>query len=188
MFLIDVLLIVLTSACIWYCYSLTLKIKSLQENKEEFLKIIKYFDSIISKADESVNNLNELSEKATVKLADNISKAQTLSEDLVFMNEIGSELAEKMEKNLATIRSEKVNDILNEKVNDKIPSDKFSNKEDKLNINMQDIEAEEHNKNAKALEDRVFADNITYTNNLGSVSIPSISSKNIADKKRKLYK
>jgi hypothetical protein len=171
MFLVDILLIALTSTCIWYCYSLTLKIKSLQENREEFLKIIKYFDTVISKADESVNNLNELSEKANVKLADNISKAQTLSEDLVFMNEIGSELAEKIEKNIAAIRSEKSSV-------DTLSGKNFSDNENE-NINPNKGSAR-LDKNDKLFDDSSFADSVSYSSDLGSVGIPSISTKNLA--------
>jgi len=172
MFLVDILLIALTSTCIWYCYSLTLKIKSLQENREEFLKIIKYFDTIISKADESVNNLNELSEKANVKLADNISKAQTLSEDLVFMNEIGSELAEKIEKNIATIRSEKSSIDT--------PSGKSFSDNENINPNKSSAKLD---KNDKFFDDSSFADSVSYSSDLGSVGIPSISTKNLASDK-----
>ncbi len=183
MFLVDILLIALTSTCIWYCYSLTLKIKSLQENREEFLKIIKYFDTIISKADESVNNLNELSEKANVKLADNISKAQTLSEDLVFMNEIGSELAEKIEKNIATIRSEKSSVDENNRRN-------FSENESVLNADKKNInhnkDSDKLDKNDKFFDEVAFTDKIAYSSDLGSFSIPSISTKNMANDKESL--
>ena len=161
--------------CIWYCYSLTLKIKSLQENREEFLEIIKYFDTIISKADESVNNLNELSEKANVKLANNISKVQTLSEDLVFMNEIGSELTEKIEKNIAIIRSEKSSAD--------IPSGKSFPDNENINSDKGFVKLD---KNDKFFDDIAFADDVAYSSDLGSVSVPSISTKNMANDKESL--
>lgn len=103
--IIDLLLVVLISVCIFYCYILSRRIEELQSSKEEFRRIIKYFDAAIAKADDSIGELSKLSTTATDKISTAIEKAETLASDLNFVNEVGTNIAEKLEKTMTKARS-----------------------------------------------------------------------------------
>ena len=103
--LIDFILVILISVCIFYCYLLSRRIEELQASKEEFRRIVKYFDAAIAKADDSIGELSKLSGDATDKISSAIGKAETLTSDLNFINEVGANIAEKLEKTMHEART-----------------------------------------------------------------------------------
>ena len=97
MIIIDLLIIFLLILSIWYSHSLHGKINELQKSKIEFNKTLKEFDGAIAMAESSVTELNKLSNGAYKKIHDITQKAESLSDDLNFMNDMGSEVANRLE-------------------------------------------------------------------------------------------
>jgi hypothetical protein len=105
MIIIDLLIIFLLILSIWYCHSLHGKINELQKNKIEFNKMLKEFDGAIIRAEASVVELNKLSNGSYKKIQDVTQRAELLSDDLNFMNDMASEGATRLEAAIANARN-----------------------------------------------------------------------------------
>ena len=105
MVFLDLVLLVLISVCILYSFTLNRRIRDLQNSRSEFVKIAKYFEESVSKANNSVNELNKLTSSTTKDLSSVIDKAEILHNDLVFMQEIGGNMAERLEKDIDIARN-----------------------------------------------------------------------------------
>lgn len=97
MIILDFLTIILLIACIGYSYLLHMRINSLQKTKLEFSKMVREFDLAIIRAETSVEELTKLSNNTSTKLQKLIDKSQTLVNDLTFMNDMGGDIAERLE-------------------------------------------------------------------------------------------
>lgn len=95
--LLDSLMIGLLVATIVYCVKLNTRVKVLQDSKEEFSKLIERFDLTTQRAQTSIEDLQNISKKVNEQLSGRLDKANFLADDLAFMIEKGSKLADKME-------------------------------------------------------------------------------------------
>ena len=102
--MIDLLIIFLLILSIWYCHGLHARINELQKGKLEFNKMLKEFDSAILRAEASVMELNKLSQNTHKKIQDAVSKAESLSNDLNFMNDMSEDIVKKLELTLSNAR------------------------------------------------------------------------------------
>jgi chromosome segregation ATPase len=105
MIIIDLLIIFLLILSIWYSHSLHGRINELQKSKIEFNKMLKEFDGAIARAEASVTELNKLNNSAYKKIYDMTQKAEILSDDLSFMNDMGSEVATRLESAISNARN-----------------------------------------------------------------------------------
>jgi hypothetical protein len=105
MIIIDLLIIFLLILSIWYCYSVHGKINELQKSKIEFNQMLKEFDGAILRAEASVTELNKLNNGSYKKIQDVTQKAEILSDDLNFMNDMASEAATRLESAIANARN-----------------------------------------------------------------------------------
>ena len=97
MLVMDGLLIVLLGVTVVYCLKLNLRIKVLQDSKAEFAQLIERFDGTTQRAQKSIEDLQNISKKVNEQLSGRLDKANFLADDLAFMIEKGSKLADKME-------------------------------------------------------------------------------------------
>jgi Domain of unknown function (DUF6468) len=98
MILIDLLLITFLAICIYYCTVLNKRINELQNSRNEFNKMIKEFDLAIVRAESSINDLTKLSKETSAKIHKVTEKAQFILNDMTFMNDMGSDVANRLEK------------------------------------------------------------------------------------------
>lgn len=97
MLVLDGLMIGLLGVTIAYCLKLNLRIRVLQDSKAEFSQLIERFDTTTQRAQQSIEDLQNISKKVNEQLSGRLDKANFLADDLAFMIEKGSKLADKME-------------------------------------------------------------------------------------------
>ncbi|NBX03037.1 MAG: hypothetical protein EBR02_03010 [Alphaproteobacteria bacterium] len=103
--LLDTLIIVLLALTISYCWLLNRRIKILQDSKSELASLLKYFDESTQRASETIVALQAASKKIGENMQARIEKANYALDDLNFMIEKGSKLADQMEANFAVSRA-----------------------------------------------------------------------------------
>ncbi len=97
MLILDSLMIGLLVATVYYCFRLNTRVKVLQDSKSEFSQLIERFDATTQRAQQSIEDLQNISKKVNEQLAGRLDKANFLADDLAFMIEKGTKLADKME-------------------------------------------------------------------------------------------
>jgi hypothetical protein len=74
------------------------RINELQNSRNEFNRMIKEFDLAIVRAESSISDLTKLSKETSAKIHKATEKAQFLMNDITFMNDMGSDVANRLEK------------------------------------------------------------------------------------------
>jgi hypothetical protein len=97
MLLLDGLMIALLFVTVVYCLKLNTRIRVLQDSKADFGKLIERFDMTTQRAQQSIEDLQNISKKVNEQLSGRLDKANFLADDLAFMIEKGGKLADKME-------------------------------------------------------------------------------------------
>ena len=96
-FLCDGGLAVLLVATIAYCAKLSRRIRLLQDSRSELAEMIARFDHATERATASVTELQSLSKRITDALQLKIEKANFLADDLAFLIEKSTKLAQQLE-------------------------------------------------------------------------------------------
>lgn len=102
--ILDGLVAILLVVCIAYCIQLNQKILALHRNKNDFAKGIKYFDNAVLRAESSLADMRNIATLVT-NLQQTVTTATTLQNDLSFMVDHASRLADKLEISIADSRS-----------------------------------------------------------------------------------
>jgi uncharacterized protein YoxC len=95
---IDILIVVLLAATIFYAVRLSFHLRNFRQNRKELDKLINNLNNEINKAHKAIEGLRTTSQEAGEDLQEKISRAQGLSEELQLMNEAGDNLAVRLEK------------------------------------------------------------------------------------------
>lgn len=103
--LLNFLVVVLLVATISYCRVLNKRIKILQDGKSELANLLQYFDEATTRASESIIALQSASKKIGENIQMRIDKVNYLIDDLAFMVEKGSRLADRLDANFAVNRA-----------------------------------------------------------------------------------
>lgn len=101
---LDIILLLLVLVCTWYCWTLNRRIKGLQDSKEEFAKMLTELDSAVNNASKSVGDLQELSNSTSSELVALIAKADELKSELLMLNKVGNNLADRLEDGVKIAR------------------------------------------------------------------------------------
>lgn len=91
-------LAVLLVVTIAYCYKLNIKIRQLQDGRGELAAMISHFDKSTERATQSLAELQAVSKKITDALQLKIDKANFLADDLAFLIEKSTKLANQLEQ------------------------------------------------------------------------------------------
>jgi hypothetical protein len=102
---LDILIMLLLGVTIGYCWVLNRRIKVLQDGKSELAQLLGHFDESTQRASESIIALQTASKKIGENIQFRIEKANYLLDDLSFMIEKGSKLANQMEADIAINRA-----------------------------------------------------------------------------------
>lgn len=82
MLLLDILLLVITCICIFYCFILNRRIADLQNSRIEFARMIKELNTSIVKAEHNVNQMTELSKVTSKEIRTVVGEAREVSNEL----------------------------------------------------------------------------------------------------------
>ncbi len=102
--LLDIVVATLLSVMIVYCIKLNKRIRVLQDSKSELAQLIQRFDESTQKATLSINEIHKASKKINENIQARLDKANFLADDLAFMIEKGSKLADRMESDISGAR------------------------------------------------------------------------------------
>jgi hypothetical protein len=101
---LDVIVAGLLSVMIVYCIKLNKRIRVLQDSKSELAQLIQRFDESTQKATVSINEIHKASKKINENIQARLDKANFLADDLAFMIEKGTKLADRMEGDISGAR------------------------------------------------------------------------------------
>ncbi len=82
MLFLDILLLIITSVCIAYCFILNRRIADLQNSRVEFARMIKELNSSIVKAEHNVSQMTELSKVTSEEIKTAVTEAKEISQEL----------------------------------------------------------------------------------------------------------
>ncbi len=103
--LVNILMAGLLAVTISYCWMLNKRIKILQNSKSELAQLLKHFDESTQRASDSIVALQTASKKIGESIQMRVDKANYLLDDLAFMIEKGSKLANQIEASAAISRA-----------------------------------------------------------------------------------
>lgn len=103
--LLDIVIVVLLSVTIGYCWLLNKRISVLQDSKSELALLLKHFDESTLRASESIIALQTASKKIGENIQLRIDKANFLLDDMAFAQEKGEKLTNQLEASLAVNRA-----------------------------------------------------------------------------------
>ena len=101
----NIALAALLVAVIVYCRTLNTNIRVLQDSRSEMAKLFAEFDQSIEKASSSIYELKEAARKSDVVLKEKLDTANMIADDLSFMIERGTKMADQLETGLKGGRS-----------------------------------------------------------------------------------
>lgn len=105
MLALDILLLVLISTCIVYCWILNQRIRDLHNSRVEFARMIKEFDAAVIKASNCISELSSLSSSTSLEIKNLTMDAQEISADLKIINDLGNNISNKLEKYITESRN-----------------------------------------------------------------------------------
>lgn len=94
---LDSVIALLLVATIVYCVILNRRLGELRGNQGEFIKLIESFNAATERAQASISELREVGEEKGATLDSRVETARALCDDLVFLVERGSRLADRLE-------------------------------------------------------------------------------------------
>lgn len=113
--MLDYITILLLLVTILYAFKLNKKIVSLKDAKEDLSILMHGFDEAIMRAEMSISELKQLSSETSYDFQKKIDKANFLTNDLSFMTDRATELADKLEKTMSLSKISAKNNIQNKK-------------------------------------------------------------------------
>jgi hypothetical protein len=104
--LLDVIIIVLLLATIFYAVKLNTRLVQLRNNRDDLARLVAAFNDATARAETGIPKLRQVSEDASLALQERVEKAQTLRDDLAFMIERADSMAGKLESSVRAAREE----------------------------------------------------------------------------------
>ena len=97
MLFLDILLLIITSVCIAYCFILNRRIADLQNSRVEFARMIKELNSSIVKAEHNVNQMTELSKITSEEIKTVVGEAKEISKELNKAEEVAINILQQLD-------------------------------------------------------------------------------------------
>lgn len=94
---LDSIMVLLLIVTIFLCFKLNGRIKMLQDSKSELAQLIAQFDDLTVRATNSIADIHAAGKRINENMQHQLDKANFLADDLSFMIEKGSKLADRME-------------------------------------------------------------------------------------------
>jgi hypothetical protein len=104
MLLVDIIIAVMLMISIVYLWQLNKKIIEIRNSKNEFRKITKNLDDAILRSEISIEELKTLTTNTNLDLGNKIERAKFLSDDLAFLTDRASSLADDLDKAISIAR------------------------------------------------------------------------------------
>lgn len=119
MIILDCIIATMLMISIVYSWQLNKKIVLFQNSKKEFYQLVNSLDNTIQKAEIAIDELKTLNKNALSNLSLKIDKANYLSDDLAFMTDRASLLADKLDQMINQARHFEQLNIIDTQLNNK---------------------------------------------------------------------
>jgi arsenate reductase-like glutaredoxin family protein len=101
-FLLDVFLVGLLMATIWYCAVLNRRLSTMRDAQDDLRQLSVEFDKTIVKSKLGVEELKTVAQKAGKEIQAEINQANELIEELQLINASGARIADRLQQNVET--------------------------------------------------------------------------------------
>lgn len=121
MIALDVLLLIMITVCIVYCWILNRRIQDLHNSRVEFARMIKEFDAAIVKADKASTEMRELSSvnhNQITAVQEVLKNGENTYQELSVITDMGKNIADRLENSISKAR--KLERIFVESTNEQI--------------------------------------------------------------------
>lgn len=125
---LDILIILMLGATIFYAVRLSQHLSIFRSNRSEMERLIRELSSQITRAQEGISVLDDMSSTHGDHLRQMIAKAQGLADELEIITQAGNSLAERLEK-LATKNRAIADDLGQSALNNVFPGQKLSSRD-----------------------------------------------------------
>lgn len=95
--LVDITIICLLIATIFYAYILNRRIQSINQNRDEMKELSEYFSTTLKKSEISISKLKASTSETIQSLTAILKGAQQIRDDLQFLVERGEKIADQLE-------------------------------------------------------------------------------------------
>lgn len=113
---LDIVMIVLLGFTIGFCWRLNKRISELRESRKELTDLIYSFDTAVVNTHKSITHLKEASTNTSIEMKGYIAKSEELINEMSFMNDSASKLADRLE--LAINLARNTHELLNHALRD----------------------------------------------------------------------
>lgn len=90
---------------IFFCWRLNNKIGELRAGRRDLIELVRTLDAAIIKTNSNIANLKTMSQTSAHELSETVAKAQELLNDLGFIVDTGSKVADRLERSIASSRN-----------------------------------------------------------------------------------
>ena len=105
--LFDVLIVILLGATIFYAAKLSVYLKSFREGRVDMEKLIRELSSSIIRAESAVQSMKDNAADSGQELDQLITRAKGVSQELQIINEVGDNLANRLERAANSVNNQK---------------------------------------------------------------------------------
>lgn len=103
--ILDLVVILSLIITIAFAIRLNKRLSKLYESRAEMQTFFDQFATSLAKAEINIKELQNVGESVFSKACQELKRAETLREDLAFLNERGDELAEKLDQSIRVVRA-----------------------------------------------------------------------------------
>lgn len=101
MLVLDILVILMLAWAIYYMRIVASSVKTIRQGKTELQQVLKEMTNAIGKAEETIQGMKRLADDKGRLLQKQMDAAETVGDELKFINQAADALAKRLEKNTA---------------------------------------------------------------------------------------
>ena len=103
--ILNIVVMALLMLTIFFCWRLNNKIGELRAGRKDLIELVRTLDAAIIKTNSNISNLKTMSQTSAHELNETVAKAQELLNDLSFIVDTGSKVADRLERSIVNSRS-----------------------------------------------------------------------------------
>ena len=103
--ILNIIVMTLLMLTIFFCWRLNNKIGELRAGRKDLIELVRTLDAAIMKTNSNIVNLKSMSQTSANELSETVGKAQELLNDLNFIVDTGSKVADRLERSIVNSRN-----------------------------------------------------------------------------------
>lgn len=103
--ILNIIVMALLMLTIFFCWRLNNKIGELRAGRKDLIELVRTLDAAIIKTNNNIASLKTMSQTSAHELNETVAKAQELLNDLNFIVDTGSKVADRLERSIVSSRN-----------------------------------------------------------------------------------